>query len=59
MTEILVFLVILMILSGRMTVTEYVTKADANYIEMKSVIEGATRKEVERHILLFESNDRA
>lgn len=40
-------------------VTEYVTKADANYIEMKSVIEEATRKEVERHILLFESNGRA
>lgn len=40
-------------------VAEYASGPSANYIEMKSVIEDATQKEVERHILLFESNGRA
>ncbi len=39
-------------------VTEYVSRPDASYIGMKSVIEEATQKEVERHMLLFESNGR-
>ncbi len=40
-------------------VAEYSSRPSANYIEMKSVIEDATQKEVERHILLFESNGKA
>jgi hypothetical protein len=39
-------------------VRQYVQQADANYIDMKDVILRASQEVVERHILLFESNNR-
>lgn len=39
-------------------VRQYVQQPDANYIDMKDVILRASQEVVERHILLFESNNR-